>query len=69
MGVLVATEVGVLVGVRLGPGEGVRVGVTVDPLDVSMTSCGALAPSRLEKLMLVLLVVLKARLYTALPVM
>ena len=69
VGVLEATRVGVLVGVRLGPGEGVNVGVFVGPLEVWITSCGALAPSRLEKLILVLLVVLKARLYTPLPVM
>jgi hypothetical protein len=84
-GVGVRVREGVGVNVALGPlvavrvREGVRVGedvavevgvgVFVDPLEVWITSCGALAPSRLEKLMLVLLVVLNARLYTPLPVM
>ena len=52
MGILVAPGVGVLVVVRLGPG--VKDGVNVGLLEVWMTSWGALAPSRLEKLMLVL---------------
>lgn len=50
VGVLEATEVGVFVGVRLDPVVGVKDGVTVGPLDVWITSWGALAPSRLEKL-------------------
>jgi hypothetical protein len=45
----------VLVGVGLGPAVAVVVGVLVGPLEVSITNCGAFAPSRLEKLMLVVL--------------
>ena len=57
VGVLVPTGVGVRVGVGLGPGVGVA-----DQVVYSITNCGALARSRLEKLVLVLLVVLKAKL-------
>ena len=60
VGVFVPAEVGVLVGV--GPGVLVGVGVFVAPPELTITSSGKLAPSRLEKLMFVLLVVLKARL-------
>ena len=62
VGVLVAVGATVFVGVSVGPGVFVAVGVFVGPLEVWITSCGAFAPSRLEKLMFVLLVVLKARL-------
>jgi hypothetical protein len=44
-------------------------GVAVAPLEVSITSSGALAPSRLEKLMFVLLPVLKPKLQPPFPVM
>jgi hypothetical protein len=44
-------------------------GVAVGLLEVSITSCGTLTPSLLEQLMLVLLVALKAKLYTPSPVM
>ena len=71
VGVLLPTGVSVAVceAVAVGPGVLLGAGVFVGPLDVSITSCGALAPSRLEKLIFVLLVVLKARLYMPFPVM
>ena len=62
VGVLVGVATVVFVGVGLGPAVAVAVGVFVGPLEVSITNSGALAPSRLEKLMFVLLPVLKARL-------
>src|ERR687892_620540 len=68
VGVLLPPGVDVLVGVSVGPGVLVAVGVFVAPVEVSITSCGAFAPSRLEKLMFVLLVVLKAKLYAPLTV-
>jgi hypothetical protein len=64
----VEVALGVCVDVGVCVAVGVRVGVLVGPLEVWITSCGAFAPSRLEKLILVLLVVLKAKLYTPFPV-
>jgi hypothetical protein len=48
VGVLVAVGPGVFVRVGVGPDVGVKVGIFVGPLEVWITSCGALAPSRLE---------------------
>jgi hypothetical protein len=72
VGVLVAVGVAVLVGVAtpvfvgvgLGPAVlvAVAVGVCVAPSEVTITNSGSFVPSRLEKLMLVLLPVLKAKL-------
>ena len=65
VGVLVAVLVGVKVAVRVG----VNVGIAVDPPCVSMISWGEFAPdSRLAKLIALLLVVVRARLKTPLPV-
>jgi hypothetical protein len=64
VGVLVPPGVAVFVGVEVGPGVLVGVGVLVALPEVTITNSGALAPklaSRLAKLMLVLLVVLKAK--------
>lgn len=57
-------------GVKVAVLVGVDEGVAVDPLCVSMISCGAFAPdSRLARLVPVLLKLVRPRLYVPLPVM
>jgi hypothetical protein len=71
VGVLVPPGVGVFVGVEVGPAVLVceAVGVFVALPEVTITNSGAFAPSRLEKLMFVLLVVLRANAYVPFPVL
>ena len=72
IGVLV--RVAVLVGVLLETAVSEGIGVAVcpepppEPLSVVITNCGGLAPSRLERLVAVLLVVSIAKLYWPVPV-
>ena len=70
----VVVRVAVLVGVLLETAVSEGIGVAVcpepppEPLSVVITNCGGLAPSRLERLVAVLLVVSIAKLYWPVPV-
>jgi hypothetical protein len=68
--VRVAVLVGVLLETAVSEGIGVAVGPEPppEPLPIVITNCGGLAPSRLEKLVAVLLVVSITKLYWPVPV-